>query len=129
MHEPGWWAARLVSVPGQLREHLALLAALTLTLQTKAPSPAGNRCIKSNLQCLLVQLGRHIIGGTAKRKRVVGQGRAQEAMTKVISFLKGYSLWPPKVHPEPRDGSHKKTGNTFLFHIKNNLNQAERRKE
>lgn len=111
MHEPGWWAARLVSVPGQLREHLALLAALTLTLQTKAPSPAGNRCIKSNLQCLLVQLGRHIIGGTAKRKRVVGQGRAQEAMTKVISFLKGLRVFSVAPKGTPGTKGRKPRGN------------------
>lgn len=48
MHEPVCWAARLVSVPGQLREHLALLPALTLALQTKGPFACRQQCASSS---------------------------------------------------------------------------------
>lgn len=65
------------------------------------PHPANQRPfrlqatvrIKFNLQRLLVQLSHHITGGTAQRKRVVRQDRAQEARTGVIRFLKGLRVF------------------------------------
>lgn len=87
--------------------------------------------IKFNLQRLPVQLSHHITGGTARRKRVVRQDRAQEAMTGVIGFLKGLRVFSaaPKGTPGTKGQSHEETGNTFLFSTKNILNQAERWKE
>lgn len=107
-----WWAARLVSVPGQLREHLALLTALPLSLQTKVPFCLQARvCIKFKLQCLLVQLSHHIIGGTAKRKRVVRQDRAQAAMTEAFSFLKSLRVFSVAPKGTPGTKGQKPQGN------------------